>query len=89
MPTIRQIKKVGGSLSLLIPHDIAEITGIIEGTSVQLSIVGRQIVVEPKDDTIPDATFQRSLAAVLRRHGPALKMLADHDAGKIDLGKRK
>ena len=36
---------------------------------------------DPEDDTIPDATFQRSLATVLRRYGPAFEALAKYDDG--------
>ena len=77
----RTVKKAGGSLAVFIPRDLAELIQVKEGTPVRLSTVGRQLIIEPEDDTIPDATFQRSLATVLRRYGPAFEALAKHDDG--------
>jgi antitoxin component of MazEF toxin-antitoxin module len=78
----RRVTKIGGSLGIIIPRDLAEAMGVEEESLVRLSMVGRQMVVEPEDDTISDDSFRRSYATVLRRYGPAFKMLADHDAGK-------
>jgi antitoxin component of MazEF toxin-antitoxin module len=77
----RRVAKVGGSLGILIPRDLADVMGVKEGTPVRLSLVGRQMVVEPEDDTLPEASFRRSFATVLRRYGPAFKALADFDRG--------
>jgi|GEM_PF-3510782 len=78
----RTITKVGGSLAVLIPRDVAEAMGIEASSPVRLSIVGRSLVVEPEDDTLPEASFRRAFATVLRRYGPAFKQLADYDAGR-------
>ena len=75
----RRVAKVGGSLGILIPRDLAEAMGVEEGTPVRLSLVGRQMVVEPEDDSLPEASFRRSFSTVLRRYGPAFKALADFD----------
>jgi hypothetical protein len=40
------------------------------------------MVVEPEDDTIPDASFQRAFAAVVRRYGSTFERLAAHDADR-------
>lgn len=80
----RRVAKVGGSLGILIPRDLVEVMGVEEGTPVRLSLVGRQLVVEPEDDSLPEASFRRSFATVLRRYGPAFKALADFDRGKAD-----
>src|SRR5262245_19922349 len=77
----RRVAKVGGSLGILIPRDLADVMGVEEGTPVRLSLVGRQMVIEPEDDSLPEPSFQRSFATVLRRYGPAFKALADHDRG--------
>ena len=79
----RQVTKIGGSLGVLVPRDMAEAMGITQGSGVRLSLVGRQLVVEPDDDTIPEASFNRALKTVLRRFGPAFKQMAEIDAGKI------
>ena len=62
----------------------AEVMGVAEGTPVRLSLVGRQMVVEPEDDSLPEASFRRSFSTVLRRYGPAFKALADSDRGTTD-----
>lgn len=81
----RRIKKIGGSLGIIIPRDIAEGMGVVEGSPVRVTPVGRQMVVESESDTIPEASFRRAFAAVLRRYGPAMKKLADFDAGKTTI----
>ena len=78
----RRVAKVGGSLGILIPRDLAEAMEVKEGTPVRLSLVGRQMVVEPEDDSLPEASFRRSFATVLRRYGPAFTALADYDRGQ-------
>ena len=80
----RRVSKVGGSLGILIPRDLADVMGVKEGTPVRLSLVGRQMVVEPEDDSLPEASFRRSFATVLRRYGPAFQTLADFDRGKAE-----
>ena len=82
MSVLRQVKKVGGSLGVLIPRDIAEAMNVKAGSEVRLTLVGRQVVVEPVDDTLDDDTFRRSLAAVLRRHARVFAGLAAHDRGE-------
>ena len=77
----KKIARLGGSLAVVIPRDIAEAMGVTDGAPVRLSVVGRQMVVEPEDDTADASTFKRAFAAVLRRHGPSFKALADFDAG--------
>jgi antitoxin component of MazEF toxin-antitoxin module len=87
----RRVAKVGGSLGILIPRDLAEVMGVEEGTPVRLSLVGRQLVVEPEDDSLPEASFRRSFSTVLRRYGPAFKALADFDrrtADRLPLARR-
>jgi len=80
----RRVAKLGGSLGILIPRDLAEVMGVQEGTPVRLSLVGRQMVVEPEDDSLPEASFRRSFATVLRRYGQAFQALADFDRGKVE-----
>ena len=80
----RRVAKVGGSLGILIPRDLAEVMGVEEGTPVRLSLVGRQMVVEPEDDSVPEASFRRSFSTVLRRYGSAFRALADFDRRAAD-----
>jgi len=82
MTVRRRIKRIGGSLGVLIPRDLAEAMDIREGAEVRLTLVGRQVVVEPVDDTLDDGAFRRALGAVLRRHGRAFARLAAYDRGE-------
>ena len=62
--TVRQrVKRIGGSLGVLLPRDIAKAMDIEEGAEVRLTLVGRQLVVEPADDTLDDGAFRRAFAA--------------------------
>ena len=54
---------------MLIPRDFAEAMHVTDGSEVRLTLVGRQVVLEPADDTPDDGAFRRALGAVLRRHG--------------------
>ena len=77
----RRVKKVGGSLGVLIPRDFAEAMRVKEGSEVRLTLVGNQVVVEPVDGSVDDNSFRRAFAAVLRRHQRAFELLADYDRG--------
>src|SRR5437867_4313800 len=78
----RRVKRVGGSLGVLIPRDIAEAMSVREGSEVYLSLVGRQVEIEPADETMGDATFRKAFATVLRRYGQAFEQLAARDRGE-------
>jgi antitoxin component of MazEF toxin-antitoxin module len=82
MTAHRTVKKIGGSLAVLIPRDVAEMMNVSEDSPVRITLVGRQLVVEPEDDIATDAEFQRAHATVLRRHGATFQALADFDAGR-------
>src|SRR5947208_13553145 len=75
----RRVRRIGGSLGVLLPRDIAEAMGVKEGSEVRLTVVGRQVVVEPVDDMLDDGAVRRALAAVLRRSGRAFRLLAAYD----------
>ena len=77
----RQIKRIGGSLGVLLPRDIAAAMDVKEGSEVRLTLVGRQVVVEPADDSLDDAAFRRAFAAVRRRHRRTFELLAAYDRG--------
>ena len=79
MTVRRRIKRIGGSLGVLLPRDIAEAMNIEEGSEGRLTLVGRQVVVEPADDTLDDAAFRRAFAAMLRHHRRTFELLAAYD----------
>jgi len=78
----RKVTKVGGSLAVMIPRDLAEAMSVAAGDSVRLSLVGRQMVVEPEDDIMDAPTVQRAYATVLRRYGKTFEALAEFDRGR-------
>ena len=87
--TIRQrVKRIDGSLGVLLARDIAKAMDIEEGAEVRLTLVGRQLVVEPTDDTLDDGAFRRAFAAVLRRHRRTFERLAAYDRGDWSPPKR-
>lgn len=88
MTARRRVKRIGGSLGLLLPRDVAEAISIQEGSEVRLTVVGRQVVIEPVDDTLDDGAFRRAFAAVLRRHRRTFKLLAAYDRGEWSPSRR-
>lgn len=78
----RRVKRVGGSLAVLIPRDFAAAMEVTAGSAVRLTLVARQVVIEPADDLLEDGAVQRAFAAVLRRHGAAFDRLAAYDRGE-------
>lgn len=77
----RRVKRVGGSLSVLLPRDVATAMNVKAGSEVRLTLVGTQLVVEPVEGTLDDGAFRRAFAAVLRRHRRGFGLLADYDRG--------
>lgn len=65
----------------MIPRDIAEAMEVSAGSPIRVVMVGRQLVIEPEDDTIPEKTFRRAFAAVLRRYESTFSGLAAFDRG--------
>jgi antitoxin component of MazEF toxin-antitoxin module len=87
MSVHRRVRKVGGSLGVLIPRDLAAAMGITEGSEVEMTMIGSQLVIESTSGVASDAAFQRALGAVTRNHGKALRALADFDRGEGPLVK--
>ena len=88
MSVRRRVKRIGGSLGVLIPRDFAEAMKVKENTEVRLTLVGTQIVVEPLGAGLDDGAFRRAFAAVLRRHRRGLGLLAKYDQGSWDPSRR-
>ena len=72
----RRVKRIGGSLGILIPRYFAEAMDVTDGSEVLLTLVGRQVVIEPVRDTLDDDSFHRPFGAVLRWHSRAFEPLA-------------
>jgi antitoxin component of MazEF toxin-antitoxin module len=81
MAVHRAVTKVGGSLAVLLPRDMAESMGVEAGSPVRLSLVNDQLVIEPTHGYADDASFNRAFAAVLRQHHDLFGFLAEYDQG--------
>jgi len=81
MTVRRRVKRVGGSLGVLIPRDFAEAMDVKENSEVRLTLVGNQVVVEPVAGSLDEGAFRRAFAATLRRHRKGFRLLADYDRG--------
>jgi antitoxin component of MazEF toxin-antitoxin module len=46
----RRVRRIGGSLAVVIPRDLAEYLGLVEGSPVAISIDGASMVVSPRSD---------------------------------------
>ena len=88
MSVNRKVQRIGGSLGVLIPRDFAEAMSVQAGSDVRLTLVGRQVVVEPVDDTMDATTFRRAFATVLRRNARVFADLAAVDRGEPPRRKR-
>lgn len=75
-------------MGILIPRDVAAAMNLKAGSDVRLTLVGRQMVVEPSDDLADDGAFRRAMAAVLRRDAVTFEALAAFDRGEQSLGKK-
>lgn len=77
----RRVKRVGGSLGVLLPRDFAAAMNVKAGSEVRLTLVGNQVVVEPVGGNLDDGAFRRAFAAVLRRHRRGFGLLVEYDRG--------
>lgn len=75
----RKVSRVGGSYAVIVPRDLAESMGVEENSPVRMTLVGRQLVIEPEDDTVDDTTFRKAFAIVLRKYSSTFANLAKFD----------
>lgn len=47
MPLVRNVMKMGGSLALIIPRDVASAMDLAPNSEVRLTLVGKQLVIDP------------------------------------------
>ncbi len=76
------MKRIGGSLGVLIPRDFAQAMEVTDGSEVRLTLVGRQVVLEPADDALDDGAVRRAFGVVLRRYDRTFARLAAYDRGE-------
>ena len=75
----RRVKRIGGSLGILLPRDFAGAMKLEAGSEVRRTLVGNHVVVESAADSVDDGAFRRAFAAVLGRNRRAFKLLAEYD----------
>jgi antitoxin component of MazEF toxin-antitoxin module len=57
---VRRVTKVGGSLCVLVPRDIAEMVGLKATSSINLTIDGRRLLVEVDNSAPARQTRKRA-----------------------------
>lgn len=75
----KKLQKIGGSVGLILPSDLVAAADLRVGDEVALTLHGRRLVVEPAGPRADATQFQKSLEAVLDRHGDAFRRMADYD----------
>lgn len=75
----KTLRKIGGSVGLVLPRDLVAAAGLAEGDEVGLTLHGRRLVIEPVTRRAGGADFRTSLEAVIERHGDAFRQMAEFD----------
>lgn len=73
---IKTIRKNGNSHSIPLSKDLMEQIGVREGSKVHLQVEGRNIIISPNDDVIPDEVWNAKAKEVMARYDKALRNLA-------------
>jgi len=74
---IQELSKHGDGLALVIDPSILQQLGIDETTSLDVSIVGRTIVVSPTQDGERQKRFEAVMASANERYAKTFKRLAE------------
>ena len=74
---VKRLTKHGNSLALVIDKGILELLGIGPKTPLSLSTDGSCLIISPVRATRRGREFQQALDKVNKRHGLALKRLAE------------
>ncbi len=74
---IKRLTKHGNSLALVIDKALLELLDIAPDTPLELRTDGHALIVTPAPDAKRQAGFRNSLKNVNKRHGKALKRLAE------------
>jgi AbrB family looped-hinge helix DNA binding protein len=74
---ITKLVKHGGSYAIVIPKAIREILGLVPGQPVEVSTDGKALFIMPTHRTATDKEFKAAMSKTMKKHGKALKKLAD------------
>ncbi|MFA5257911.1 MAG: hypothetical protein WC360_07165 [Opitutales bacterium] len=73
---IKTLRRVGNSHSINFDKALMEQMGVREGSRMQLHMDGRNLVITPVDDRIPDDVFETSLNKGMKEFASAMRNLA-------------
>ena len=74
---VKHLTQHGNSAALVIDKPVLELLHITMKTPLQLTTDGRNLIISPAGDSRRERRFRAALEAVNRRHGKALKALAE------------
>lgn len=74
---IKHLAKHGNSLALVIDRGVLDILDIKADTPLSITTDGKCLVITPASDPGREKRFRAALEQVNKRHGRALKRLAD------------
>jgi antitoxin component of MazEF toxin-antitoxin module len=75
----KKLQKIGGSVGLVLPRDLAAAAGLAEGDEVGLTLHGSRLVIEPITRRARREAIAASFDAVLERHGETFRRMAEFD----------
>jgi len=74
---IKKLTKHGNSLALVVDKGILELLKIDADTPLSLTTDGHILIISPASSPDREGRFRKALEKVNRRHGKALKRLAE------------
>jgi antitoxin MazE len=74
---IKHLTRHGNSLALVVDKALLELLDITAETPLEIRTDGHCLIVTPTPDPERRKAFRKSLGRVNKRHGPALKRLAE------------
>ena len=74
---MKKLARHGNSLALVLDRGVLSLLDIDADTPLSVTTDGHCLVVAPVRDSRRRVSFRKSLRDVNRRHGPALKKLAE------------
>ncbi|MBI3268429.1 MAG: AbrB/MazE/SpoVT family DNA-binding domain-containing protein [Planctomycetes bacterium] len=74
---IKTLSRHGNSLALIIDRPILDLLNIDEKTPLSITTDGKRLVIARAPDAEREKRFQAALEEVNRKHGKALKRLAE------------
>lgn len=74
---IKKLTRHGDGLALVIDKPVLDLLNIDAETPLEITTDGQVLVVAPVIDTVRNAKFRSALEETNRRHGKALKRLAE------------